>query len=444
VTRYLRTPVTFVFIFLVAFASMASGCSAQAPAAATATPTKTPRVERAQATVEPPTAAPTEALPTQAPTIPPATEVPTAVAAATQATAAETLTVTTADPAAAPAGSDAASAPASSDQSAVQGSSEAVVLPEGISFMTGLRPADPSVLKRRPLAIKVDNEPEVVPQSGLNKADIVIEHPKERCMTRFTAIYQSQDAPRVGSIRSARIVDKELPVIFDAILAFSGSVEPVRQMIYKSDIGGQVLEQARVSGAFYRDPKIAVPFNLFADTGTLWKVATQKGLNQAPKPTAAWTFSDAAPAGGKAAAKLDIPYPQLYKNLSVGWRWDAASGRWVRTLAGKPAMDKADGKQLSAANVVVLMTNTVETLIPEQGTKLVRGGCQSNASVEIQLWGSGPVKILRDGKVYEGKWVRADRHAPFKFVDAQGKNIPLKPGNSWWQIVPSGVAATLQ
>ena len=47
------------------------------------------------------------------------------------------------------------------------------------------------------------------------------------------------------------------------------------------------------------------------------------------------------------------------------------------------------------------------------------------------------MKILRDGKVYEGKWVRADRHAPFKFVDAQGKDIPLKPGNSWWQIVPS-------
>ncbi len=62
----------------------------------------------------------------------------------------------------------------------------------------------------------------------------------------------------------------------------------------------------------------------------------------------------------------------------------------------------------------------------------------------IQLWGQGPVKILRDGKVYEGKWLRADRHAPFRFVDAQGKDIPLKPGNSWWQIVPSDMAITIQ
>ncbi len=58
--------------------------------------------------------------------------------------------------------------------------------------------------------------------------------------------------------------------------------------------------------------------------------------------------------------------------------------------------------------------------------------------------GQGAVKILRDGKVYEGKWLRADRHAPFQLVDAQGNDIPLKPGNSWWQIVPSDMAVAIQ
>ncbi len=449
-TRPFRTSFLLMLMALVTFAGVAAGCSASAQAA-TATPTKTPRVQAAPATIVPVTAPATElpivVAPTAAPTEPPATVAPaTAVPAPTEA--APTLTPAAAKAEASTANASAGSAPAagaaSGGQAADSASAEAVAREPGVSFLTGLRPADPAVLNRRPLAIKVDNEPEVVPQSGLNKADIVVEHPKERCMTRFTAIYQSQSAARVGSIRSARIVDQELPVIFDAILAFSGSVEPVRQMIYKSDIGGQVLEQARVSGAFFRDPNIRIPFNLFANTDTLWKVATQRGINQAPKPSAAWTFSEGAPAGGKGATQLDIPYPQLYKVLSVGWRYDAASGRWGRTLAGKVAIDKADGKQLTAATVVVLTTNTVETLIPEQGTKLIRGGCQSNASVEIQLWGSGPVKILRDGKVYEGKWVRANRHAAFKFVDAQGKDIPLKPGNSWWQIVPSGMAYTVK
>jgi hypothetical protein len=93
------------------------------------------------------------------------------------------------------------------------------------------------------------------------------------------------------------------------------------------------------------------------------------------------------------------------------------------------------GQQLSAADVVLLAANNVDTLILEQGTVMKAGPC-SNRSVEIQLWGEGPLKILRDGKVYEGKWVRPERHAAFRFVDASGQDIPLKPGNSWWEIVP--------
>lgn len=311
----------------------------------------------------------------------------------------------------------------------------------GVSIFTGLRPQDPSVLDRRPLAIKVDNDLAVVPQSGLSKADVVIESSKEGCMTRMTAIYQSQDAARVGSIRSVRIIDKELPVIFDAILAFSGGVEPVRQMIYQSDLGDHVLEQARNGAAFFRDPNIAVPFNLFANTSTLWQTATARGWNTPPEPSAAWVFS-ALPAGGADASKLEMPYPKAYARLRVSWSYDPASGRWLRFIGGTPHVDKVDGRQLSAANVVVLFATHVQTLIPEQGTVLSQGAC-SNASVEIQLWGQGRAVILRDGKACEGRWVRPDRDAPFRFLDADGEHIPLKPGNSWWQIAPLDMAVEI-
>jgi len=410
VTWHFRKSLILVILALLVLAGTITGCAPSVQA--TPTPTKTPRVE--------PTAVPATSTPTQAPPTPAPTATPTAepTATATEIPATETPTA--------------------------EGSSTVIIArEEGVSIFTGLRPADPSVLNRRPLAVKVDNDLAVVPQSGMSTADIVVEHPKEGCMTRFTVIYQSQDAPRIGSIRSARIIDKELPVIFDAILAFSGSVEPVRQMIYKSDIGGQVLEQARNGSAFYRDPNIRVPFNLFTSTEILWNVATQRGWNVAPKPSAAWVFSEGAPAGGKAASQLNIPYPKTYAALRVGWSYDASSGRWLRLLGGNPAIEKTDGSRLSAANVVVIVANTVQTLIPEQGTTLTTGAC-SNASLEIQLWGEGPVKILRDGKVYEGKWLRGDRHGAFRFVDAQGKDIPLKPGNSWWQIVPTDMAITIQ
>lgn len=411
---------------------LAVGCSSQV-GAATPTPTKTPRPELPTRTPSPlatallPTMAPTD-TPAPAPTeVPPATDAPAPATAETAAPAEANASSTESVPAA--------------DQSSGNNPGPSEPLPPrdpNVSPFTGLRPSDPSVLARRPLAIKVANERSVIPQSGLSKADVVVESRVEFCMTRITAIFQSQDAPRVGSIRSARLLDVELPTIFDAILAFSGAVGPVRQKLYKSDIGDHILEQALNGPSFIRDPNIKVPFNLFANTDTLWKTAVKKGWNQTPKPSAAWAFSEAAPPGGKPASRLDVPYPEF----KVAWAYDPASALWQRWLGGKPHVEKTDGKQLTADNVVVLTANHVPTLIPESGTKLTSGPC-SNRSIEIQLWGEGPVKILRDGKIYEGKWVRPDRHAPFRFLDASGKDIPLKPGNSWWQVVPTDMKVTV-
>ncbi len=305
----------------------------------------------------------------------------------------------------------------------------------GISPFTGLRPADPSVLERRPLAIKVANTANVRPQSGLSKADVVVESRIEFNVTRFTAIYQSQDAERVGSIRSARLIDVELPVIFDAVLCFSGGVEPVRQRLYNSDFGDHILEQARNGAAYYRDPNIPVPHNLFANTATLWQTITQRGWNKRPNPTAAWVFSEVPPEGGAPARQVDIPYP----DGTVRWVYDAATGRWKRFVRGEPHVEALDGQQLTAADVVILAANHVPTLILEHGTEDIG----INRSIEIQLWGQGPLKVLRDGRVYEGMWVRPERHAPFRFVDAAGNDIPLKPGNSWWQVVPLDMSVTI-
>ena len=86
------------------------------------------------------------------------------------------------------------------------------------------------------------------------------------------------------------------------------------------------------------------------------------------------------------------------------------------------------GQQLSAANVVVLyarheLTDMVEDAL---GTKGIR----------IILRGSGGVKVLRDGVTIEGTWRAEDPNQPPHFFAAGGGEIPLKPGNTWVQVVP--------
>jgi len=97
--------------------------------------------------------------------------------------------------------------------------------------LTGLRVADPNVLNRRPLAIKVSNyPPEVRPQRGLSQADLVFEHILEG-VTRLTAVFYSQMPELVGSVRSARYLDLEIPVMYKSFFAYSGSSGGIRLKI---------------------------------------------------------------------------------------------------------------------------------------------------------------------------------------------------------------------
>lgn len=425
-----------ILVIAVLMLSALAGCN-NAPQA-TPTPTKTPRLENNDPVIQPTLAPATQApQPTVAPI---ATPVPTEAPLPTPTPDPPTSTpepTLTPEPTAAPPAAN----PPVSRPGGVLGLVPA--REPGVSIFTGLRPADPAVLNRRPLAIKITNDADAQKkQTGLNKADVIVESRVEYSETRYTAIYQSQDVSRVGPIRSARLIDIELPVIFDAVLAFSGGVEPVRQLLYNSDIGDHILEQARNPSAFYRDTSVGgLSWNtLFANTATLWNTSTQRGWNVPPRPSAAWGFSETPLPGGTGASRVDLPYPRF----RVTWNYNPATGRWLRWSGGEPHIDRADGQQVSAANVVVLGANHVVTLIVEDGLerRIVNGVC-INCSIEIQLWGEGPLKILRDGKVYEGKWVRPERHAAFRFVDAQGRDIPLKPGNSWWQVVPLDMRVTV-
>jgi hypothetical protein len=385
-------------IALVLLSALIGACTGRQPEP-TPTPTRTPRPVETKPPAPTATAAPTD---TPAPTPTPLPPAATATPAATP-----TPTVDT-----------------------------SVIVPgrdPSISPYTGLKPADPKVLERRPMAIKVANQQSVQPQSGLSKADIVVESPVEYSETRFTVLFHSQDAERVGSVRSARLIDVELPAIFDSVLAYSGGVQPVVDKLLASPFSKLVLNETAAGAGFFRDPNIVVPDNLFANTVKLAEVVAKKGLNQRPQPAAGWVFAPAAPAGGAPASSITLPYPRF----RVKWTYDPAAGRWKREMGGAAHVDKATGEQLSAADVVVLTAPHVKTLILEHGTTMDgQGQACGNCSIEIQLWGEGPAKVLRDGKVYEGKWIRAGQREPFRIVDGAGKDIPLKPGNSWWQVIP--------
>lgn len=308
-------------------------------------------------------------------------------------------------------------------------------LPAGVSPFTGLAVDDPLLLERMPAAVKISNSPIARPQSGLSKADVVIEHLAEGGITRFTAVFHSQDAERIGSVRSARLIDLEIPVLFDAFLVYSGAHGEVNRQIEASDFGYRTLSDDRNDPGFYRleIPGRAYEHTLFTDSELLQQTAADQGWTTPPRYRG-WQWSERPPRLAQRARSITIPYSAAYSD--VGYTYDPALGAYRRSTLGEPLMDDLTGEQLAAANLVVLYVNHVPTLIVEDAL--------GSQSVQIQLWDQGRMQLFRDGTVQEGRWLRPQREDPLLFVDEDMQPLQLKPGNVWIQIVPLDMAVTHQ
>ena len=304
-------------------------------------------------------------------------------------------------------------------------------IPAGVNPLTGLTPANPEVLNRRPLAVKISNYPPLVrPQSGLNSADLVFEHYAEGGVTRFTAVFYSRDAATVGSIRSGRLIDLEIPVMYDAAFAYSGASGPVREMIRNSAFFPRVISPDFGHGGFYRSEDPSKPFEhtLFTSTEALRFILDQRGLNVPPVYPTTMAFSEAIINAAVPVSTIELQY----RATNAFWQYNPSDQRYYRWTDGVIHSDALTGTQLNFRNVIVLGANHVDTDILED---LVGGG---NYSIQIQIWGEGPVSIFRDGQRIEGRWVRSNSGDMVTFYDLNGQVLPLAPGNSFVQLVPLG------
>ena len=303
--------------------------------------------------------------------------------------------------------------------------------PDNVNPLTGETVNDPARLARRPLAVKISNAPPIVrPQSGINNADLMFEHYAEGGLTRFTAVFYSQDADSIGSVRSGRLLDLEIPKMYDAGFAFSGASGPLKLFYRDSIFFDRVISPDYGHGGFFRveDPNKAFEHTLFTSTNNLRWILEQRGQNTAPQFANGMAFRVEPLAANTPASSLEI----RYQGTNVFWSFNGADGRYYRWTDGNPHLDANSGQQINFKNVIVLAAHHEDTDILEDN---VGGG---HYSIQIQVWGEGPVTIFRDGQRFDGRWQRHDSNSMLTFTDLEGNILPLAPGNSFFQIVPLG------
>lgn len=286
---------------------------------------------------------------------------------------------------------------------------------------------DEASLGRRPLAIKISNAPPIVrPQAGLNQADLVFEHVAEGGFTRFTAVFYTHDVERVGSIRSARLIDLEIPKMYDAAFAYSGSAGPVRLRLQDSEFYDRIISPDFAHGGFERIEieGVAPTHTLFTNTYNLRHILGLREQDVAPNFANYMTFRDSPITQGEPATRIELWYG------ATNATWFYGNGRYLRWTDGETHLDANTSTQLSFKNIVVVAANHVDTDIFED--------TNNNPSIEIQIWGTGPVSIFRDGQRFNGSWKRDHPNHMLTFYDSIGNPLPLSPGNTFFQIVPLG------
>ncbi|MBN1220489.1 MAG: DUF3048 domain-containing protein [Anaerolineae bacterium] len=296
-----------------------------------------------------------------------------------------------------------------------------------ISPLTGLKVDDQALIHRRPIMVRIGNDYEARPQVGLNEADIVYEELVEWWVTRFTAIYLSQDLETIAPIRSVRLINLQLAPQYRGALAHSGGSDPVRFRLSKTNIT-DLDEYFTPSLYFYRETenwatRLAFDATLareyLLDEG-LESDVNLRGFVFDPQPI----WDDLPEEAVADAAEVTIPYPP--QTSEAMWTYDENSGRYLRSTTGEPIED-FNGSRISAANVIIYFAEHEETDIVEDAN--------GATSVDIIVNGFGTAWLLRDGKILKGNWQTDGATTP-DFIFNNNEPMPLKPGNTWVEVVP--------
>ena len=261
--------------------------------------------------------------------------------------------------------------------------------------------------------IMIENSPDARPQSGLKDAGVVFEAIAEGGITRFLALFQTEQPDYIGPVRSVRPYYLDFLAPFDAGIAHAGgsgeALAQVRSGAFKD------MDQFFNPGAYQRVSTRYAPHNLYTSRAKLLELQNSKGWGTS-------NFTGFARKGEKAstapnAKSINFAISGFLYNPH--YDYDAATNSYKRSEGGKPHTDERSGAQLSPKVVIAVV-------MPHSYAGIY--------SV-YQDAGSGKAYIFQDGTVTEGTWEKPNRNTQIRFGDANGAPVGLNAGQTWITLV---------
>ncbi len=321
---------------------------------------------------------------------------------------------------------------------------------------------------RRPLGVMIENTRISRPQSGISFADVVYEANAEGGIPRFLAVYYCQSTDYVGPVRSARTYFLDWISEYGSSPLYAhvggantpgpanalGQIDSYGWKLYNDldnlslGLPAYILDTDRLG------PDTAVEHSKYGVPDELWKEAAKRGLTNMESDDrtgkeikwdtgfTSWKFKDdAAPADRPQNFTADFALSSAqtsYANdYTIKWQYDRTSNSYLRFNGGLPFTDMNTNQQILAKNVILqfMTMGIADDGYSEEG---------HGTHVLYGTKGQGKVKVLMDGKITDGTWVKKTRLDRTRFFDITGKEIALNRGQTWIEILPIGQTVAVQ
>jgi hypothetical protein len=259
--------------------------------------------------------------------------------------------------------------------------------------------------------VKVDNTSGASPQTGLARADLIVEELVEGGLTRLAALYYSHLPRVVGPVRSIRASDVGVSEPASAFIVASGAAPKTMHVLNLAGIN-RVTEGAR---GFYRSNVRSAPYNLMMKLPAL---ASHVGRSWQPPAHPYLPFASTDSFHGT------IPVHRFTTKFSGAHvdNWVLHDGFWVLSNSlAKP------GSEFKAANVLVLRVQ-----VGDAGYQDPAG----NPVPETFFFGSGKATLIHGDRAVDGTWHKKGTGGVVT-LDSDGHPLQVPPGRTFIALLPA-------
>lgn len=273
-----------------------------------------------------------------------------------------------------------------------------------------------------PHAVMIENSIEARPQAGLEKASVIYEALTESGITRFLAVFASdENIDFIGPVRSARPYFADWAQEYNSLYFHSGGSPEVLSDLKKGKYNLiDVNEISSLGIYFFRDKSYPRPHNLFTNTSLLDEA--EYDLTGADKENIyePWQFEDDAPQEKRGDIK-NISIDFSVNIYQVNFKYDKENNEYLRFEGSEPHLIQ-NGAQLKAKNIIVQFVKT--KVVDDLGRR------------DMETVGEGDAIVFNDGKATVGVWKKSSPSVRTKFYDQDDKEVALNAGVIWVEVVP--------